>query len=444
MESGKPILNLFILFSFLVLPYSVKADSHFFQWMQWRKEQSIQKTLSNIAPHGAAPGAVVASPEKNSPPYFFHWVRDAAITMNLVFDLYAEETRVSEKQKYQDLLYNFVEFTERNQKTKTLTGLGEPKFFPDGRAFDEGWCRPQNDGPALRASVLIRFSNALTEKKEHGVLSRKGSLRSALPEVIKADLDYVASQWRNPNCELWEEISGDHFYNRIVQVKALRQGAEFAKNHGDSGSAFWYQTEALKLDHELQKHWRTERGLFLPSMNVIGDDKGKNSGLDSAVILAALHSGFDGEFVLEPTDSKILSNFHLLVQAFQQLYPINRVGFPGVAVGRYPEDIYGGTHFDRGNPWVLITAAFANFSYQNAKAAQRLDRQEESQAWLAKGDAFLKRIQIHGNPDGSLSEQIDAETGYMISARDLTWSHVEVLQALRARQQVLRRSAKSL
>lgn len=34
----------------------------------------------------------------------------------------------------------------------------EPKYYlPDGPVFDEGWCRPQNDGPGLRAiSLMVR------------------------------------------------------------------------------------------------------------------------------------------------------------------------------------------------------------------------------------------------------------------------------------------------
>jgi glucoamylase len=35
----------------------------------------------------------------------------------------------------------------------------EPKFFlPDGPVFDQGWCRPQNDGPGLRAISLIQYA----------------------------------------------------------------------------------------------------------------------------------------------------------------------------------------------------------------------------------------------------------------------------------------------
>ncbi len=35
----------------------------------------------------------------------------------------------------------------------------EPKYYlPDGGVFDEGWCRPQNDGPGLRAISLSKIT----------------------------------------------------------------------------------------------------------------------------------------------------------------------------------------------------------------------------------------------------------------------------------------------
>lgn len=239
---------------------------------------------------------------------------------------------------------------------------------------------------------------------------------------------------REGNCELWEEVFGDHFYNRMTQAKALLQGAELATELNDTASAFWYRSQALQIQHEIEKHWKADRGLFLPTIGESGHAKGKISGLDASIILAVLHTGFDDRFLFETDDAKVLSNFHQLVSAFAALYPINHSGFEGLAIGRYPEDVYGGTHFERGNPWVLITAAFANFSYRNSSRAILANREEEARAWFAKAESFLSRIKRHENPDGSLSEQIDAETGYMISARDLTWSHVEVLQALRARE----------
>src|SRR5271167_858904 len=34
--------------------------------------------------------------------------------------------------------------------------------------------------------------------------------------VIKADLDYVATNWDSAGCDLWEEVYGFHFFTRLV------------------------------------------------------------------------------------------------------------------------------------------------------------------------------------------------------------------------------------
>jgi glucoamylase len=55
--------------------------------------------------------------------------------------------------------------------------------------------------------------------------------------------------------------------------------------------------------------------------------------------------------------------------------------------------------------------------------------------WIEAGDDFIQRVQLHANPDGSLSEQIDRYSGYMSSARDLTWSYAAFLTATWAREE---------
>lgn len=46
-------------------------------------------------------------------------------------------------------------------------GLGEPKFLVDGTRFNGAWGRPQRDGPALRATALMTYSNWLIRDGQH-------------------------------------------------------------------------------------------------------------------------------------------------------------------------------------------------------------------------------------------------------------------------------------
>src|SRR6476646_6987882 len=64
-------------------------------------QKSIQFMYQNMTQPDASPGAIVAAPSHDHPDYYYHWVRDAALTVQAALDLY-ENGQVSSRQK-QDL-----------------------------------------------------------------------------------------------------------------------------------------------------------------------------------------------------------------------------------------------------------------------------------------------------------------------------------------------------
>ena len=76
---------------------------------------------------------------------------------------------------------------------------------------------------------------------------------------------------------------------------------------------------------------------------------------------------------------------------------------------------------------MLSTLAAAEYYY-------RLGALKRSTSDLALADAYVQRVAIHAYPDGSLSEQIDRNSGYMVSASDLTWNYASVLTTAAATQ----------
>src|SRR5690606_5456606 len=104
-----------------------------------------------------------------------------------------------------EMLERYVTFTKINQTTPTLTqGPGEPKFYVTGQAFAGPWGRPQNDGPAQRATVLTRWAKHLLkdghERYVRGVLY-DGVWPNSF-SVIKSDLEFVAHNWQAPCFDL--------------------------------------------------------------------------------------------------------------------------------------------------------------------------------------------------------------------------------------------------
>src|SRR5699024_2503223 len=99
------------------------------------------------------------------------------------------------------------------QLTSSLTGLGEPRFNVDGTPFNGPWARPQNDGPALRALTLFHILDFTTPE----------TTREKIGEILATDIAFLISHRQEPSFDIWEEIRGDHFYTRIVQLAALRR-----------------------------------------------------------------------------------------------------------------------------------------------------------------------------------------------------------------------------
>src|SRR5262249_47560492 len=144
--------------------------------------------------------------------------------------------------------------------------------------------------------------------------------------VIKADLEFVSHHWRDPSYDLWEEEKGDHFYTRLVQRRALLDGANLADSLGDGTAAHWYRAQASFLEPEIARHWDANRGSIAATLNHMGGHNEKASGLDSAIVLAVLHaSPQDGEPdpFFSAIDDRVLETASRITRVFQRIYAVN-------------------------------------------------------------------------------------------------------------------------
>lgn len=417
------------------------------EWLNSQGPISYEKLLNNINPSGTVPGVVVASPQTENPNYFRHWIRDSALVMDVVLQKFQQVQNHQERKFLKNLILKYMAFSIENQNRASL---GEPIFEVSGFPFLGPWGRPQNDGPALRSIVFSKW--ALMLIKDGQIDFVKKYLYSGewpAKTLIKRDLEYVSTEWMNPCFDLWEEVKAKHFYTQMVQRRALVLGSQLAIEMKDFGAADWYQRQVYQIDHALKRFLpngfvstglNDSRNYILTSVDWTEGMTSKVSQLDISVILAVLHGESDRSIGV--LDQNVLSTFYKLVETFSELYPINRsYSEMAPAIGRYPEDIYGGSNFNGGNPWVLTTLAMAEYSYKVASAKLKKNSSlvsiTQAQKWIAKGDEFVLRVQLHANPDGSLSEQIDRYSGYMSSARDLTWNYAALLTASWARESAL-------
>lgn len=373
---------------------------------------SLKAILSNAQRPDVKPGMVVASPSREAPNYYYDWVRDTALTMRSLIDLY----ELNHDQGLRGPILRWVDAEAQRQNQPALTGLGEPKFNVDGTAFTGPWGRPQNDGPALRALAMIKLARLLLAEGQGTYVAQK-LYRPVLPadSIIKRDLEYVAYHWAEPSFDLWEEEKGQHFYTLLTQHVALQEGAKLARALSDEGAAAFYQESSDRIGQYILSHFMSPTiGIVVTTGKVASHLKWKDSGLDVAPLLALLHTS-PWQKLLPLDHPQVKLYIRTLVSRSREIYQVNRA-YPdlGVSIGRYPEDTYNGYATDgTGNPWFLSTLALGEY-YCLAGKPKTLSGPQ------------LRRVLFHSD-QGHLSEQFNRDTGYMQGAVDLTWSHNAVL-----------------
>ena len=103
-------------------------------------------------------GAVVAAPDTSTPggSYYYHWMRDAGLSIKAWMDI-----NDNDYNEVKDVLDAYTSWVQKVQHKNDPNGIDvriEPKFtIPDGEPYTGGWCRPQTDGPALRAMAMSKW-----------------------------------------------------------------------------------------------------------------------------------------------------------------------------------------------------------------------------------------------------------------------------------------------
>lgn len=427
-----------VLASDLVLAQSFSPSSRCFHYL-----------LQHLSPEGTLPGTIVASPSKENPNYWYHWTRDGALVQSLLSELYRDLPKGSDLRA--QLRQNFLDYVALSSLHQTAD-LGEPKFEVDGSPFVGEWGRPQNDGPALRALALMRWREAI---------KNDGALPENLIELISKDLDYTAQTWRDPSYDLWEEIKGDHFYNRVLQAAALLAGTKLFASTDEERSRL-YEQEAQKIRQSLVEFRDHEENRYLASIGRTAGLDNKHSQLDVSILLALLHAFPEGEDIVPFSDPHLLRTLVKLDEVFSKIYSINGLFLEhelGNAIGRYPEDQYDGySTQSKANPWFLATLAMAEILYRLRAEWERqapqtpLDEDLQFFAnWLGvsphentpqllerlneKAASYFRRVHFHWDQTAErMSEQFHREHGHMQGAEDLSWSYAAYLSAVRARE----------
>merc|ERR1719195_331958 len=97
---------------------------------------------------------------------------------------------------------DWLAWCERSYQQTDPNGdiMVEPKFeIPGGKPFSGGWCRPQTDGPGLRAITLMAYSDV------------KPSVAKRAWGLVQQELDWLVANYASTGCDLWEEVRSNNF-----------------------------------------------------------------------------------------------------------------------------------------------------------------------------------------------------------------------------------------
>jgi len=395
----------------------------------------------------AARGAVPALYDCCPGGYTYHWMRDGALSMVAMQNLIDIDGVDDEAALGREILMAYVGWVKRMQQNVDYEKAHvEPKWNMNTfEPYTGGWCRPQTDGPPLRALALMHASRWTS-----------GPTKEQLWPLIKFDLDWLARVNGTVDletCDLWEETVDPNFlWNRATMRSALLAGSSFAQRLGDTVREAEYARAADDFADPVADH--VDGGGFLTECPTSGGTDSCTEyakSIDGAVLLSLIHVPWMSEdtAAISPSMTTVAKTVEAYNTVFCRIYEVNRADsaaeIPGVLIGRYETDEYGG-----GNPWVLLTASLASLLYQVAQVNRSLSAVELRSwsralnserfdgspfAFVAAGDAVLSRLHAHvAADDFRLFEQIDRLTGKQYNAEDLTWSYAETLSALRERE----------
>lgn len=408
--------------------------------------------LGNIGqPVGAAPGVTgVAEASNTNPLVKFTWVRDSA----MVFKALVDEFTLGTDDSLRGIIDEFslaqvrMQHTENPAGSVSTGGLAEVKFSLDLKPDTGTWSRPQNDGPPLRANILISYAEWLLAGKNTSFVEQ------VLWPSISLDIDHVINHWNEPSFELWEIVWTDSYWTAAMQARAVYTAFNLGRKLGYDEQVNRWEAVAASILCFMQSFWKGKDGVV--ASTTVRD----RSGVDSATVLASIYNwdpaaGCD-PLTLQPCSDRALANLKAVVDGFRS-YPINpKEG--AAAIGLWTEDqIYF-------HPWYLATFGVAEQLYD---ALMSWDRAGEitvtstSQPFFRQFVSGIRASNFKkGNPTyrkivagvqefadntimiaakytgagGSLPQQFHNQTGEPVGASGLSWSYSASVTAFNARR----------
>ena len=372
--------------------------------------QYIDKILQRIIENTNTttnPGIIIASPSE-VPPYKYHWIRDSALVMRTIMDMYSN----TKDPIYFQYIINYIENESKLQELDTISGLGEPKYNINCTAFNGEWGRPQNDGPALRGIMLFKIIELFNYKYDT-------IINNLIVPILVKDIKYIQENYNKESYDIWEEIKGWHFYTRMVQLKFLKDSLRYKRLFNKLINFQLIEECCQKLGESLKDHICDNH--IISSFNSSGSISKYH---DAANILAYCHIDYDKD-ILKIVPLEYINDTCLkLLYSFRKKYSDDELNL----IGRYPNDKY----YD-GQIWIICSLAlgqiyielYKNRNIMKYDSPMHRSKSNPNNNYIEVANEILERI-LTLDPNLILPEQFNPTTNEMISANKLTWNYSEL------------------
>eukprot|EP00438_Fugacium_kawagutii_P033207 Skav219821 [mRNA] locus=scaffold147:423453:433802:+ [translate_table: standard] len=222
--------------------------------------EEVGYIAANMASNMFRNGTVVAAPAKvssnHSNDYYFMWQRDAAMSMRSLLRLIVDapgDVFESQGNRTSAIRKQFVSYTQllprlwKQSFSNTFcppwyqmerpgcAPMGEPKYFVNGSVYNKAWGRPQshgmpcvqvlpqrqNDGPAIAATFLGEFLNAILDVEDRipgrtwqdfKALRRRHHIQNYGQGWVASRMHMRNAWYNDGSVGPWEEVYGRHFF----------------------------------------------------------------------------------------------------------------------------------------------------------------------------------------------------------------------------------------
>ncbi|MFI5274518.1 MAG: glycoside hydrolase family 15 protein [Ktedonobacterales bacterium] len=359
-----------------------------------------------------ADGAIIAATDADvwtfsRDSYAYMWPRDGALVANALSHA-----------GYSDITNAFFHFCAN---VMTDDGYLLHKYTPEG-ALGSSW-QPWMDAQGALVLPIQEDETALVVYalwQHFTIFHEVEFVRPLYRPLVIAAANFMAA-FREPHThlpapswDLWEERRGIHAYTVAATYAGLTSAAHFAIEFGETDDAARFIAAAEEIKAATRAHlWSDAAGRFVRMITVQPDG--------TVVPDLTIDSSLAGLFQFGMFDVAS-DEMRATMQAVEARLSIKS---PVGGVARYENDYYHQVSHDianvPGNPWFICACWVAEYHIARAETLEQL---HEALPWI-------EWVVAHALPSGVLAEQIDPESGAVLSVSPLTWSHAEFVSAVR-------------